>query len=450
MGCLLPAIDARRGGRVAAVLIGLMIAVFAPGSRSTSWGADDSEAFSPQSLVDSEVDITLSTGETLSAVQILKVREGNRKTASVLAVTITDKTTGKPNVLGAVRIREICKPGGGPLLVYDMAHRALVEPSHVTAKVKPDEQGDSSVRLALSDDQQHAAVEKQRAFLKDASERIANHGMQLHETKRFLFYTDVPAQIVTSTYVPSLDTMYAKLCSLYGIDPNINIWKGKASVVVFVDRPSFLGFQKTYFSAIPFETVAGVANLRDGEVIIAAQAGTNPKMLATVLVHETTHGFTYRYFGNKPVPSWLHEGLAESIAYQVVGGSSSIQRKVDMAIGLMRQSHRMGGDFFTAAHIKPEQYGMATSFVNFLVAFNPPPPSASASNAGAKLNSKPNCKTTSKLHHLEPTTTCFRRFIEKFRSGACWENSLHEAYGLTLPELTERFGQSIGVANLRP
>lgn len=385
-------------------------------------------------MVDAEVDVTLSNGETLSAVKVSKVRESTRVAGSVLAITILDKTTGKPTAYGAVRIKEICKPGGGPMLVYDGARKALVEPSQV--KAKSEEKGDASARLALTDDQQRAIVEKQREFLKKAAAEIPNHGMQLHETKRFLFFTDVPAQNVTTTYVPSLDMMYTRLCALYGLDPNVNIWRGKAPVVVFADRASFLDFERTYFMAPTVENMVGVANLSsNGNVVIAAEASADAKWFATVLVHETTHGFTHRYFEKQQVPSWLNEGLSESVANQVVAGSPGVQRKVERALALMRQSHSMGEGFFTETYIKGQQYGTAMSFVSFLIEFNP-------KGSGGK--------SSAKSRRQESANTSFRQFVEKFRSGTPLEKSLQEAYGLPLPELVQRFGQTIGIPDLHP
>ena len=182
-------------------------------------------------------------------------------------------------------------------------------PSEASARAGVEDKGDTSARLKLSDADQKEAVEKQRAFLLDAGQKVRSRGMQLHETKRFLFYTDVPAQIITSTYLPYLDAMYARLCDIYGIDPNINIWKGKASIVVFVDEANFLNFQRTFFSEPGLERVAGLANLRSGgEVVITAHTGNDPKFFAAMLVHETTHGFTFRYFAGRSVAQLAARG----------------------------------------------------------------------------------------------------------------------------------------------
>lgn len=390
------------------------------------------------SLVHSQVDITLITGETLTNVKVVRVREGIKPAGSVAAVSIADKGTGKTVVLGASRIREICPAGGKPLLVYDPMRKMLMPPSQASAKAQVEEQGDTSVRLTLSDEQQKAAVEKQRAFLQEAGQKIPNRGMLLHETKRFLFYSDVPAQIITSIYLPYLDAMYTRLCGIYGIDPNVNIWKGKATIVVFADKVNFVNFQHTYYvdPVAGYDNVAGLANLRvGGEVVITAYATNDPKFFAMLLVHETTHGFTFRYFAGQRVPSWLHEGISEWVANQVVPSSSVVRHRVEDSVQAMRKTRTMGSQFFVAPAIEAEQYGTAASFVNFLLMYNPTTPAA---------------KGTSKSRRQEPTPTCFRQFQEKLRAGSPWEKSLQEAYGMPLDELTLRFGQSLGIPNLHP
>ena len=44
----------------------------------------------------------------------------------------------------------------------------------------------------------------------------------------------------------------------------------------------------------------------------------------------------------------------------------------------------------------------------------------------------------------------FRDFVEGVKEGATAEESLKKAYDLTLEQLVARYGQTIGVANLKP
>jgi len=434
MNATKPAIRSRRKVLATLILASLATA-WALGAQAVAAAGKNAPAADTPSLVGLQIDITLVTNETLSNVKVIRVRTGTRVPGSIAVVTIADKDTGKPVVLKAVRIREICEPGGKPLLIYDPKCKMLMPPDQASAKAQTDPQGDTSVRLSLSNEDQKAAVEKQRAFLLEAGQKMPSRGMQLQETKRFLFYSDVPAQIV-AMYVSYLDAMYMQLCKIYGIDPNVNIWKGKATVVVFADGANFSNFQRTYFHDPGMEGVAGLANLRsDGEVVITAHAMHDAKFFAVVLVHETTHGFTFRYFAKQHVPSWLHEGISEYVANQVVPGNTEIRRRVEESIDMMRRTRSLGREFFTAQQIEAEQYGTATAFVNFLLMFNP------KASTG---------KPTSRSRRQEPAPLCFRQFQEKLRAGTTWQQSLQEAYGMTLPELVQRFGMSLGIPNLQP
>ena len=417
------------GGLVGMIAIGWAWA--APAEKPAAPAEKAPAPVTPETLVGAQVDVTLATGETLANIQVLRVRKGKAE-GSILSVTVPDQATGKPVLLGAVRIREIAMPGGRPILVYDAAKRMLVPPSEAS-QAPPGAQGDTGAQLAMSDAEQQAAVEKQRAFLKGMGEKVPNRGMQVHETKRFLFACDVPSPSVTAVCVSYLDTMYTRLCGAYGIDPNVNIWNGKASIIVFAEKEDFQKFEAYFFTPVD-ERAAGRCHTRgNAETVITCLATKDPKSFAVILVHETAHGFTHRYFGTRAVPSWLNEGIAEWVANASVPGNTQIPRRVDSSLRLVRQSHSLGGNFFTAEQLSFDYYGAAASLVDFLMAYNP---------QGAPAKTKP--------RRGETTPIAFRQFLACIRAGTSWEASLRNAYWLTAAELAQHYGQAIGVPDLRP
>jgi hypothetical protein len=182
--------------------------------------------------------------------------------------------------------------------------------------------------------------------------------------------------------------------------------------------------------------VRGLAHsFSDGEVLISCYAFGDPKNLAIVMVHETSHGFNHRYKSPRRLPSWLNEGIAEWIAQQVVVGDQTVRRKVEMAVQQMYRTRSLGGDFFTAAHIETWQYGAAASMIDFLLKYNPTPQPA---KAGSRSRAK----------QQEPA--CFRKLIEGIKDGTAWEESLRQAYGLTPAELAQLYGQAYGIPGLQP
>jgi hypothetical protein len=408
---------------------------------------DAPPTFDPQSLVDAKIDLTLSTGETVADIKVVKVGEG-RTPGTVSSLTVVEKGTGKPRLLGAIRIREIAPPGGRPILVFDAAKRALVPPSPQKAKVnvsqEPQEGAEADQETAasdrqwpeLSDEEQRAAVQKDKAFVEEAKSKIPHMGLQLYETKRFLFYSDIPAQAITTMYVPYLDQMYEKLCAAFGVDPQRNIWLGKATVIAFANKASFQQFEATFFAEAG-DRVQGLAHCRgDGAVLISCYAGSDPKYFATVLVHETAHGFTFRYKSAHRVPSWLNEGISEWISHEVVVGPGWIRPKVQQALEQIKMTHSLGGNFFSAEHIDAWQYSVAATMMELLLKSDAPQGRGKSSS-----RSRRNAKAE---------VSRFRKLFEGIKQGTPWEKSLQDSYGCTPAELAQKYGQLIGVPDLRP
>jgi hypothetical protein len=280
-----------------------------------------------------------------------------------------------------------------------------------------------------------AALTKQRAFFDEVSTRIPNAGMKMYETKRFFFFSDLPAAMINKVYLPYLDTMYTQLCGAYGIEPAMkkNIWRGKATIVAFAQKASFQQFESTFFGHPAPEGVQGLAhNNREKKVIISCYAGKDPEYFAIVLVHETAHGFSWCYRSAESLPNWLNEGASEWIAHRVVAGDQSISRKIKRAVAQMSTTHSLGGDFFTARHISSWQYGAAASITNFLLEYEPAAPKGiSASRARPKVGR-------------------YRKLIDGIKDGLPWEDALRESFDMTPEQLAAAYGKSIGIPDLKP
>jgi hypothetical protein len=155
------------------------------------------------------------------------------------------------------------------------------------------------------------------------------------------------------------------------------------------------------------------------------------------LVHETAHGFTHRFKSSVHVNSWLNEGISEWVANMVVTQDDGVRNKVRLAVHRMTATHSMGGDFFTAEHIANWQYGISASMVDFLLKYTPPA-SAHGKTAAAGRRAKPHDNAS------------FRKLLEGIKEGTPWEQCLQEIYGMTPDELAERYGQYMGIPNLKP
>ncbi|MBN2579817.1 MAG: hypothetical protein JXB10_12590 [Pirellulales bacterium] len=381
----------------------------------------------PASYHGCPVDVTLTGGVLRGGVTLQKLVEGKAQ-GTYSAAAVSNGPSGRPEVLGARRIREIALPGARPFLVYQAKSNALtIAPDAGAAKGKNKLPGaKSSVRWPeLSERQQYAAVLEEKNLLQEIDREVPNAGMKLYETRRFIFYSDIPERWIATLYAPYLDQMYGKLCQAYGLDPQQNLWRGKAVILAYQNPASFTIFETKLFH---FErpSAQGAAHcLSDGTVLIACYAGRDPHYFGAVLVHETAHGFTHRFCSPRRIPSWLNEGISEWIAKQVVPQDQGINRKVQRAVQRMRESGSLGGDFFTAEHIGDWQYGAAASMVDFLLR-----------SPGASRRGK--------------SAVPFHQFVELIKDGVPWEESLQRAYGMTPAELTWNFGKSLGIPNLRP
>ena len=288
----------------------------------------------------------------------------------------------------------------------------------------------------MTDAEQKAALAEQRAFYEKVREKMPSVSFQDYETKRFLFYSDIPSNIITKMYLPYLDQMYGELCKMYSLDPNTNIWKGKLPIYAFANGDDFQQFEKTFYG----HTMHGAQGLchqeSNGNVLTSCYAGPKPIYLAVVMVHETTHGFAFRYKSADHLPNWLDEGAADWIANRVVGGSDDIARRVTEAIKRMQMTRSLGGNYFTAQNIEAWQYGAAVSMTDFLLNYDP------SGRAG---------KTSSRTSRAKSAANNpYRKMIEAIKLGMPWEEALQQVYKLTPAQLAQLYGQTIGIPDLQP
>jgi hypothetical protein len=154
------------------------------------------------------------------------------------------------------------------------------------------------------------------------------------------------------------------------------------------------------------------------------------------LVRNTAFGFTRRFKSSAPVCSWLNMGIAEWVANSVVTQDDEIRAQVQKAVQRVRETHSLGGNFFTADQVALWQHGLAASMVDFLLKYSPPATAPDKAEAGPR--------------DRPPGNDRFRRLLEGIKEGIPWEKCLREVYGMTPEQLAERYGQFMGIPNVRP
>ncbi len=260
---------------------------------------------------------------------------------------------------------------------------------------------------------------KRKEYLQEVAAHFPSLPLQLHETEYYLFLSDFPP-LVAKEYTSCLDKMHDQLCQAYAIKNKDGVWLGKLPVVAFVSNNSFVEFERAFFNHV-IEPITGPQGIEhgatNGNVVVSCWAGPDPNYFASVLVHESTHGFNHRFKSGVRYPSWLDEGMADWTAMNVVRNNKLVVLKIKMAVVQAKQQGNLGGNFFTAKQIEPWQYGIASSMVDFLI---------------------------------KGDGRAFRNFLIGIKSGEKWQNALQKCYGVTPEELTAAYGASMGIPSLQP
>jgi len=128
------------------------------------------------------------------------------------------------------------------------------------------------------------------------------------------------------------------------------------------------------------------------------------------------HGFIHRYRSPAIVPSWANEGLAETIATDLVPQTGRREGIKRLAVeNLNSHNHRLG-DFFSADHIADWQYPVSQMLTTMMI------------EAGKK-------------NYVD--------FINGLKEGLPTDQSLTQKYKAPKDRLVPVFGSWLGVQGLK-
>jgi hypothetical protein len=403
------------------VLSASVVAWCANGHRAAAEEAPDLGA-----LVGKTVTIQL-TNNIIDPAEIVKIQAGNGA-GTIRGLTIKAGTPPKQQTIGAQLVTEIILDNEPLDVTFDKKTRQLAHDPEKRRKrhekaeqVKAQLDGKrAKLWEQLTESQQAAFVDEEKAFL-DKVGKASNIPMQLIETKFFLFYTDMPTKTV-GVYVQYLDDMYNMLCKAFGFPPGKNIWRGKCVVLAFQTPASFHAFEATIMNNPNSQGAQGICHsFGSGRVVMACYKGSTVEFFATVLVHETAHGFMHRYKSTINMPNWIDEGVADWVAGQVVKADTEVKDRQRDAVAQIRQTGVLSQGFFAAGgRLERWEYGLASSMVELLLGPN--------SSSGPK----------------------YRELIDSIKEGIDPEEALRKAYGFGFVELAQKYGQAVGVPNVRP
>jgi hypothetical protein len=258
------------------------------------------------------------------------------------------------------------------------------------------------------------SVEELKAFAEKTQQTLQLR-LALHETDHFLFYSDLGGD-ESVFWARQLEDMYDRLCHMFDLDNEKNIFRGKCLIVVFRKKEDYQRFQREMHQTDPGPSSGMCHGYGNGFVHVAFYRQPDKWDFAHLLVHESVHAFLHRYRSPVHIPSWANEGLAETIAAALVPKSRINELRVAHAEKELRQRNNLG-QMFEANQIEGWQYGPARLLTEFMIAQD---------------------------------KKRYANFINGIKDGKTWRESLTEIYGVELARLVHAFGNTLGVRNLTP
>ena len=266
----------------------------------------------------------------------------------------------------------------------------------------------------LTNEQQAKAVEEMKQVAEDVAKKL-KHDLLLHETKYFLFYSDLNPR-EAANWAGLLDRMYARLAELFAVPKGENLWRGKGLIFVFSKADDYRRFEREIAHVDPGSSAGMSHCYSTGIVMIAFYRQPQELSFAHVLVHESVHGFLHRYRSPEHIPSWANEGLAETIATELVLERGRREQVRTSAREFIQQHDNSLGEFFEAEHIQGWQYPVAETMCTFMVSAN-------------------------KRNYVD--------FINGMKEGLSWQDSLAQRYKAPLDRLVAVYGSWVGVRGLK-
>ncbi|WP_417380920.1 hypothetical protein [Gimesia sp.] len=372
-----------------------------------------------EQLIGKTADITASNGKAEQGVEITRFLTGRDK-SQIKSIEVKAPNATRSKRLLVTRLDE--------MKVDDKLYQFQYLPSIKAAMLEDLNKKNAAITEKLRtsneefweeipDEEQQKYVDEYKEFLEKVGKHYAAFNMKLYETRYFLFYSDMPANQV-APYLVQLDKMNELLGRSFGFKPGHNIWRGKAVIVAFLAKPAFLEFEQQFYNRTETGNAIGLCHSHgDGKVIVSCYRGNDPNFFGAVLVHETAHGYIHRYKSTVNIPTWINEGIADWIAMMVVPSSKEVRFRQTEAALRLKQVQTFGGQFFNNERLDSWQYGSASAIIQLM---------------------------------LKASPEQFKLFFNGIKEGLTWQDSLQRAYGLTVDQLSQAYGRTIGIPALTP
>lgn len=302
--------------------------------------------------------------------------------------------------------RRAHEAGGDPVHVLDATPESLT-----TAPDRSGANADDGPWPELSEAE--LAVETARVRAK-AQAMVRDAGLTLGQLDagEFILFSDLEEKDAKEAGL-QLERMYRSLLRTLELPAHARLFQGKAVVFLLTDREQFVHLEREAFGIDPNGAI-GMCHLRDADVFVVCHKGTDDLAYMSTLIHETVHGFMYRYQSPAELPIWANEGLADYIAGFLLTSSVEPGRHWSQAKAFVRN----GND---PSDVLYQSYEDGTW---------PAKDSYAVSHMLVR-------------HMLEKDSRAMKRWIDDIKRGADWREALRDAFALTPNQLADDFASAM-------
>ena len=275
----------------------------------TKWSnvhMDDLESLASKILDEKDVDELILKGELLMSIGRVKAADAAFDRADRSAKSLKGAAASEAKS----KIAEARTRGADKLVDAEHDFR-IAKHTDMSSRI-PKTDGGIAPWPVLTREDHEAAV---AAMKKRAEEICKVSGMQAIpvETRYFLLYAATKREAVEEC-ARSLDAMYEKVLELFGIPAGLNLFWGKAVILLQPSEEKFRLVEQAAFGAMVPRGVVGLCHQVGPQVYVNIFWTDDQDRFDSTLLHETVHGIVHRYHSPARLPDWANEGLSEYIA----------------------------------------------------------------------------------------------------------------------------------------
>jgi hypothetical protein len=196
------------------------------------------------------------------------------------------------------------------------------------------------------------------------------------EAKYWVLYADLPIG-ETKDLAQRMDGMYETVAKMFALPVGLNIFHGKAVVIVSATEAHYRALEMAAFNTMPPPGAIGLCHMVGPKVVVSAHKSQDENRFMATLVHEASHGFMHRYGSPARLPSWADEGYAEYVAAESFPNSTTKDDRKPQGLKWLRDPNN---NILTVLHMNyengswpgPDAIGYAIGYltVDYLVQTN--------------------------------------------------------------------------------